>query len=74
MTKGKPSDKPTLLTADEVASELRLTGHCVRKLAAKGQIPSVRIGGSLRFHRLVVEDIIAASRGADEVAPSESRD
>jgi excisionase family DNA binding protein len=40
-----------LLTADDVAATLRLSPKTVRKLAASGEIPSVRIAGSVRFRR-----------------------
>ena len=50
-----------LLTAKEVADVLRLSESGVRKLAAKGELPAVRIGGSLRFNRIVVDDLIASS-------------
>jgi excisionase family DNA binding protein len=40
-----------LLTADDVAPILRLSPQTVRRLAASGAIPSVRIAGSVRFRR-----------------------
>ena len=39
----------TLLTADEVASKLRLTRSTIFKLSSKGMIPRIKIGAALRF-------------------------
>ncbi|WP_145218726.1 helix-turn-helix domain-containing protein [Planctomycetes bacterium TBK1r] len=46
---------PALLTVKEVARFLRLSDSGVRKLANKGDIPAVRVGGSLRFRRDAIE-------------------
>jgi excisionase family DNA binding protein len=38
-----------MMTVDQVAAWLRLSKSSVYRLAAEGQIPSVKVGGSLRF-------------------------
>jgi excisionase family DNA binding protein len=44
-----------LLTADEVATELRVSKDTVYDLAARGALPPVRIGRSRRYRR---EDVV----------------
>jgi len=53
---------PPLLVSDEVARILRLTPTYVRSLAAKGEIPALRLGprGDWRFTH---ESIMAYLRG-----------
>lgn len=45
----------TLLDVQEVARRLNLSRTTVRRLAAKGEIPGLRIGGSWRFEELALE-------------------
>lgn len=39
-----------LLTAEEVAAQLRLGLSTVYGLARSGELPSMRLGGAVRFH------------------------
>ena len=39
-----------LLTADEVAARWQVSDKLVYKLAAKGEIPCVKLGRRIRFH------------------------
>lgn len=46
------NDLPEILTADEVADWLRLSPATVRRLAAAGEMPGLRLGAKQwRFHR-----------------------
>ncbi len=56
------ADLPTLLTADEVATWLKLKPKTVYLMAAKKRLPCVRFGGSLRFDRDVLLRWLAARR------------
>ena len=47
-----------LLTADQVAQRLGIRLHRTYELAREGQIPSVRIGRTIRFDPVAVEEFI----------------
>jgi excisionase family DNA binding protein len=66
LTSKTTPDSPTTLTVDEVAQRLRLHRRTVLKLAARGEIPAVRLGKLYRFD----SQKIAALFGSD--APDES--
>jgi excisionase family DNA binding protein len=57
-----------ILFTDEVARLLRCTSTTVRRMAKAGQIPSIRIGGVLRFR---ADDVAALLRSqlANRVRP-----
>jgi excisionase family DNA binding protein len=44
-----PATDSALWTAQEVAAFLRLNEQTVRRMAARGDLPCVRVGGGLRF-------------------------
>lgn len=51
-----PVNLTTLLTVHEAAAMLALSVATVRRLRLGGDLPAVRIGGSVRFH---VSDVMA---------------
>jgi excisionase family DNA binding protein len=55
-----------LWTCDDVARYLRVSTRTVRRRAADGTIPAVRIGGTLRFEPDAVTSAVA-NRPAHEV-------
>lgn len=59
-----------LLRVDDVARVLALDPRTVRRLTAKGDLPSVRIGGSVRWTAKDVQAMIAASRSGNREATS----
>jgi excisionase family DNA binding protein len=67
-----PSDASTeferLLTTDETAEILGITGRTVRTLVRAGSLPAVRFGGSVRIDpadlRRFVNDAKAGQKGA----------
>jgi excisionase family DNA binding protein len=46
------------MTAEEVGAFLRLSASTVRRLAARGELPSRRIAGAWRFDRDAIESLI----------------
>lgn len=48
-----------LLTAAEVASLLRVTSPTIYRWADDGTLPSVRVGGVVRFRRADIEAALA---------------
>lgn len=59
-----PSTRSEIMTADEVAELLRLDRKTVYEAAKKGEIPNLRVGRVLRFHRQAVLDCVAQGRVA----------
>ncbi len=60
-----PSDRSlpvSLLTVEEVAELLRLTPKGVYGLSERGVIPSIKVGGRLRFDPSVVVDWVRNAR------------
>lgn len=55
------ADLPEILTVEDVADWLHVSPSSVRRAAAQGQLPGVRIGSLWRFHR----DTLARTIGAD---------
>lgn len=47
---------PLLLTTRDVAELLRVSRRTIDYMAAKGTLPRVRVGGSVRFYR---DDVVA---------------
>ncbi len=45
-----------IMTTQEVADYLRLTEATVYKLAQAGELPAVKLGGSWRFYRKLLDD------------------
>lgn len=52
-----------VMTAAEVAEYLQIALHSVHEYAARGQLPSVRIGRHRRFSRAAAEAVVDVSRG-----------
>jgi len=53
-------DQPSLMTAAEVGTLLRLDKSTVCRLARDGEIPATKIGGSWRFNREEIAKITQA--------------
>jgi len=53
------SDKPEIMTAQEVARYLRLGLMTVYNLAKRGVIPGVKLGRCWRFYRKDIENLAA---------------
>lgn len=49
-----------VMTVTEVAKYLKLSPPAVRRLVAKREIPSFKVGGSRRFHLCEVEAYVAS--------------
>jgi excisionase family DNA binding protein len=52
------NDDSSILTADEIADYLKLSKITVYKLAKQGAIPGFRVGGSWRFNRSFIENMM----------------
>lgn len=52
------SPQTQLLREREVAEAYGLSGRTIRRLVADGQLPRVRIGGSIRYRLVDVEGLI----------------
>lgn len=52
---------PKLLTADEVATALRVTTSSVYRWAKDGTLPSLRVGDTIRFRRADVLRLLEAA-------------
>jgi excisionase family DNA binding protein len=57
------ADLPELLRPEEAAAVLRCGRGLVYELAARGDLPSVRLGRLLRIPRAAVAALIEAKRG-----------
>ena len=58
------SDQPNeILTIDEVAAYLKAGKRTVYRLAASGQLPAFKLGGTWRFHRGELDRWIAIRIG-----------
>jgi excisionase family DNA binding protein len=66
-----------ILTVREVAALLKINEKTAYKLAAKGELPGFRVGGSWRFDRGEIESWIrqeSAKRGkVDDCAPKNEK-
>lgn len=51
-------DLPEVMTADQVAAYLHVSGTMIRRLARRGEIPHFQIGTLYRFHRRDVEEMM----------------
>ncbi len=58
-TPKKNDDLAPIMTVNEVAELLKLSKITIYKLAKSGQIPSFRVGSSLRFRREKILEILA---------------
>lgn len=45
------SDRPTIMTLDEVADYLRVHRSTVYRMAREGAIPSIKVANQWRFHK-----------------------
>jgi excisionase family DNA binding protein len=52
------NDYSTILTVDEFADYMKLSKITVYKLAKRGVIPGFRFGGSWRFNRSFIENMM----------------
>jgi excisionase family DNA binding protein len=57
---------PEVLTTEQLAALLQLDVDTVRKLAARGEIPGRKVGGTWRFSRQAVLDWLASAEHASE--------
>jgi len=70
-----PPDFPEIMTIEQVARYLQLHKQVVYRHVRKGNIPTSRVGGTLRFKKSVidrwlVDSALKSLRGApDETAP-----
>jgi excisionase family DNA binding protein len=58
------SDRRRLLTVHEVTARLAVSRATVWRLADRGELTRVRIGGSVRFEADDIERLIACGRAA----------
>jgi excisionase family DNA binding protein len=58
-----------ILTLDEVAAYLKAGKRTVYRLAASGEIPAFKLGGTWRFRRSELDRWIAASINENETKP-----
>lgn len=58
-----------ILTLDEVAAYLKAGKRTVYRLAASGEIPAFKLGGTWRFRRSELDQWIAASINENETNP-----
>ena len=58
-----------ILTIEEVAAYLKAGRRTVYRLAANGQIPAFKLGGTWRFQRAELDRWIAARIGTQEGKP-----
>ena len=65
---------PLLLTADEVAQQLRVTRFRVYELARRGDLPAVKLGRTLRFSQTTLREWIDRGGTLQESPLSERRD
>ncbi|MBB4404241.1 MULTISPECIES: helix-turn-helix domain-containing protein [Rhizobium/Agrobacterium group] len=63
----QPSNE--ILTLEEVAAYLKAGRRTVYRLAANGQIPAFKLGGTWRFHRAELDRWIAAQIASQEEKP-----
>jgi excisionase family DNA binding protein len=64
---GMDHPTPRLLTATDVAKELQVTRSTAYRLIAEGEVPSVRIGGSVRVPSEALDSLIASrTRGTQK--------
>lgn len=47
-----------LLTIEQVASKLRLSGNTIRKMTKEGRLPAIRLGGAVRYDLKDVETLM----------------
>ncbi len=52
--------RAALLTVQDVAERLNVSTRTVRRLVAAGRLPCIRIGRSLRFDPVSVDQVVAA--------------
>ena len=55
-----------IFTLDDVAAYLKVGKRTVYRLAANGQIPAFKLGGTWRFQRAELDRWIAARMGAQD--------
>ena len=58
-----------ILTLDEVAAYLKAGKRTVYRLAASGEIPAFKLGGTWRFRRSELDQLIGASINENETKP-----
>lgn len=58
-----------MLTTEQVAARLKVDEETVRRMARRGDLPAIRIGGRLRFD----PDELAAALERNRVAPAQPR-
>lgn len=58
ITKRIHTEPTALMTPSEVAQALAVSRSTITRLAGRGELPPVRIGHALRFHRADVDELI----------------
>jgi excisionase family DNA binding protein len=56
------ADERPLIKVEQVAKRLGVSDEWVRRAVSEGRMPSVRVGGGLRFQLSDVEAFISANR------------
>ncbi len=70
MTASPPAAIPSLLKIVEAADVLRISGRTVRRLISEGQLPIVRVRGSVRIRRADLEAVATNGTGPEPIRPS----
>lgn len=52
-----------LMTVEDVSIFLKISKKTIYNLVSQGRMPSVKVGGALRFRRSEIEDWVGKSRG-----------
>lgn len=52
------NENEPLMTVDDVAAKLRVSSKTVRNWVFRGKLPSVKLGGAVRFDRNEIEEWI----------------
>jgi excisionase family DNA binding protein len=68
-----PDQSDEILTIEELATYLKAGRRTVYRLAANGQIPAFKLGGTWRFRRIKLDRWIAARIGNQSQAASRKR-
>lgn len=65
MTETPPQDE--ILLYPEAARLLRISERTLRRYVADGTVPHVRLGGSVRFSRIALLDLVATGVVVEKV-------
>ena len=62
ITRPEMTAAPALLTTEEVAAALRISRRTAQHLARHGRLPSVKVGGRIRFRQDEIEALLERAR------------